>query len=361
MVEHSSRGDRRLLKPIIVGWLVTTKCQLRCHHCWFDHTQPHACYDERLTIAHRLARAGFCRICLSGGEVTLVSGLNEILRVLKKDGTPVAIYTNAIEPFQKNGASWLECWDHEIDYVQVSLDGGDRTDFDNQRGRGSFRRFLRGVRLLRHNKIRMLAHFIATPYNRAKVHQAARLALDLGFEGFVAQMFQARGNAANIKPDQTLQTARSFNNSVAGLLQDDELLNSSLKLGIAFPISLPLPDYVNYRPAKHSLRIPLKSGNAHAFISPTGSVLPAAHLHPDSKYGCGSLLTDEFTDIWKYGTGFKQMPKYRDLSQALCARCPSVAICRGGNWQRAYDAFGSYDAHNPECHFSRETGSMGFG
>ena len=352
MVAHGSRSNQRLERPAIVGWLVTNKCQLRCRHCWFDHHQPQATYEQRITIAHRLAEAGACRICLSGGEATLVPGLSDIVRIIKASGTPIALYTNAIDPLGRDQTCWMDHFDPATDYLQVSLDGGTRKDFERQRGPDTFERFLAGVGLLRERKARMFAHFIATPFNRARVHEAARLALRLGFEGFVAERFYARGRMLDASAADSLETARAFNASLEQLLVDSEIVDSPLKIGITFPRSLPLPDYVDTPAYQGSFRVSLLHGNAYAFVSPVGELVPEVHLQSHSRSACGSLLEHSFSELWAKAEGLAEFPTHRDLSGALCAQCPSFSLCRGGNFQRALEAFGTVDAHDPECYFA---------
>src|SRR5512139_2517748 len=65
----------RASSPIIIGWLVTTQCQLNCRHCWVTRNQPQASAPEREKIARKLAESNVCRLALSGGEVTLLPDL----------------------------------------------------------------------------------------------------------------------------------------------------------------------------------------------------------------------------------------------------------------------------------------------
>lgn len=354
----------RLAAPLVVGWLVTTNCQLDCRHCWVDRRQVEVSPAERLVIARRLAASGSCRVALSGGEVTLLPDLPDLLRELKESGTPVSVYTNALEPAGPAGrggregrGSWLDYWDPRVDYAQVSLDGGDRRDFEAQRGAGTFDRFLRGVEFLHRRGVRTLARYIATPFNRGNVHSAARLALDMGFEGFAAELFYPEGRAAEIDERQTVATALKFNASIAEMLGDDALMASRLKLGIVFPCVVRPPDFVREAlprsPERPSLSVAVPNGTTICFVAPSGEVLPASHLESREGYRCGSLLDRDLDDIWRSGPGFARMPRVRDLSSAPCSRCPDFRLCRGGRAERALSRFGTIHAHDPACHRCR--------
>ncbi len=343
----------RASSPIIVGWLLTSRCQLNCRHCWVKRNQPEASAAEREKIAWRLAEANICRLSLSGGEVTLLPDLAHIVKILKSAGTPICIYTNTIAPLDSAGAkTWLDDWDFETDYVQVSLDGGNAREFEYQRGKGTFDLFIKGVNLLHQLGVRTMAHYVATPYNGGDVYAAAKLAFDLGCTGFSAELFYPEGKAASIGYDEAQETARNFNASLELMLLDSRLMRGPIELGIAIPIQVPFPSFLQqYKPQKElSLKIPVKNGTILCFVTPAGKVVPAGHLEFNQAFWCGSLLEQDLGEIWKNGPGFARMPRFRDLSATRCADCPDFWFCGGGHEQRANDFYGTYHAPDPYCH-----------
>jgi radical SAM protein with 4Fe4S-binding SPASM domain len=347
----------RLSLPLVVGWLVTTQCQLHCQHCWVEAPYPQASPAEQELIARRLAAEDICRVCLSGGEVTLLPELGRLVRILKEGGIPLSIYTNALAVGRKTprGRHWLDHWDGDIDYAQVSLDGGNCEDFEAQRGKGTFAPFLKGIKFLRQHQVRLLARYIATPFNRADVHGAARLAMELGCEGFAGELFQPAGRAAAISLEDTLAAAQAFNASLETMLRDRELMSSPMQLGICFPNVVPLPVFFRDSSLQAKpLRRAMQNGTAHCFVLPSGDIFPATYLADEPAYFCGSLLHDDLDNIWREGAGFQKMPRVRDLSQSLCASCPDFCYCQGGSEERAFRRFGTFNAHDPHCHFCRE-------
>jgi radical SAM protein with 4Fe4S-binding SPASM domain len=343
----------RAASPIIVGWLLTPRCQLNCRHCWVKRNQPEAHAAEREKIAWKLAEANICRLSLSGGEVTLLPDLAHIVKILKSAGVPICIYTNAIAPLGPTGAeTWLDHWDFETDYVQVSLDGGNARQFECQRGKDTFELFLKGVNLLHRLGVRTMAHYVATPYNGGDVYSAAKLAFDLGCAGFSAELFYPEGKAASISYAETQETARDFNASLEQMLPDSRLMTGPMELGIAIPIAAPFPSFLRqYKPQTGApLKIPVRNGTLHCFVTPAGKVVPAGHLENKQDFWCGSLLEQDLGEIWKNGPGFARVPRFRDLSATRCADCPDFWLCGGGREERAKDFYGVYNAPDPYCH-----------
>ncbi|MHB8108611.1 MAG: radical SAM protein [Syntrophorhabdaceae bacterium] len=352
LADRIIRSGNRASSPVIVGWLVTTRCQLNCRHCWVTRNQPQASQAERERIARRLAESNICRLSLSGGEVTLLPDLQNIISILKSTHTPICIYTNAINPPGVGSDSWLKLWDFETDYVQVSLDGGNAREFEGQRGKDTFTSFLEGVQLLHRLGVRTMAHFVATPFNGGSVHSAAKLASELGCAGFSAELFYPEGKAASISYNVAQKTAMDFNASMEQMLLDIQLMNGPMEIGVAIPVMAPFPSFLQqHKPANvRPLRTPMKNGAIHCFVTPAGKVVPFNHLDPNEDLACGSLLEQDLDEIWKNGPGFTDSPEYRDLSNTRCAACPDFWFCGGGREDRAYGFYGTYNAPDPYCH-----------
>lgn len=129
--------------PLVVSWIISTQCQIRCRHCWSrPENVPQPSSHTLLHIARQLAQAGVCRVVLSGGEPTLAPELVQCLRILAETGTPVSIYTNALDPLGvRKVPSWLDEWEPEYNYLQISMDGSNQKTFEAQREKGHLRVF----------------------------------------------------------------------------------------------------------------------------------------------------------------------------------------------------------------------------
>lgn len=352
MLSDLERRGARPATPVVVGWLVTDRCQLRCRHCWVgDRRTRSLAADARRLVAERLATPPSARVCLSGGEVTLLPDLGELVAILKAGGRPVAVYTNAIAPLDgPAGDTWLAHWDSAVDYVMVSLDGGDAASFDAQRGHGSFAKFVAGVQALRARKVRILAHYVASPFNGGDVHSAAALARDLGCEAFAASFVYPRGRARDLPWPTILAAARAFNAAALRLLGDASVTEGTMRLALSFPNVVPGPAGLpRRRPSAAELSVPITSGQTHAFVTASGDLVPATHLRDDPEQRFGSLLEAPLTELWNRAPLVRRLPRVRDLRATRCADCHDFAWCRGGHHYRAEELAGSHDRSDPWC------------
>ncbi len=127
---------------------LTTRCNLRCAHCYSASGPDRADeLDLRVVLAalERLRGEGYSQLSLSGGEPTLYKDLPELLAQAKQLGWRTSVVTNGLtvasRRFEQSAPS--------MDVVAVSLDGGEATH-DRLRGRdGSFRKALENLAALK--------------------------------------------------------------------------------------------------------------------------------------------------------------------------------------------------------------------
>jgi MoaA/NifB/PqqE/SkfB family radical SAM enzyme len=114
----------RLVRPVILSYFVTFRCNLRCSFC--DYTDPlfRSRYPEVSTgSAIRLleiARQGIPSLAISGGEPLLRDDIVEILRAAHEFAyKPIALFTNSLLLEERE-----DVLDY-VDFLQISLDTAD--------------------------------------------------------------------------------------------------------------------------------------------------------------------------------------------------------------------------------------------
>ena len=135
----NGRGNKKLVKPMIVGLYVTMKCNFRCTYCddgsgnMYPHI-PETRLDTAKTIQlMEILRKASPGMNITGGEPTVRGDIDEILKhVGRLRFCPVTFNTNAF--LLDKHLSVL----HHIDYLVVSLDSPDthRSDMLIDVGRG---------------------------------------------------------------------------------------------------------------------------------------------------------------------------------------------------------------------------------
>ena len=150
----------------VFQWHITHVCNLRCRHCYqkdYQCSMPEEQIYEILDKYSAFVRQNdyFGQINLTGGEPLLHPSFFALAREIKRRGFRLGILTNGTL-IDANVADQIKAL-HPV-FVQISLDGTPR-QHDRIRGRGAFRKALRGIRLLKARGIRVLVSFTAQKNN----------------------------------------------------------------------------------------------------------------------------------------------------------------------------------------------------
>ena len=162
-------------------WHITHRCNLRCTHCYQD---DYAAFGSREALAnvldqydamlHACGFKGYLNV--TGGEPLTHPDLFWLLREARERGVTTAVLSNGTLIGRREAVRLQACG---VDYVQISLDGMERTH-DAIRGKGSFARAVAGIRALRERKIFVTVSFTAQRGNLGELPKLARFCDDIG-------------------------------------------------------------------------------------------------------------------------------------------------------------------------------------
>ena len=136
--------------PIMVSFDVTSRCNLRCVHCFNDSGSEAPFTDlppeVKLEIARQVAAIHPHNVCLCGGETLCCPNLLEIMDVLRPAVGKLSMVSNGFLMTREKAA---ELHAHGMDLMQISIDGANAWQHDSFRGvQGSFDRATAAVRNL---------------------------------------------------------------------------------------------------------------------------------------------------------------------------------------------------------------------
>lgn len=170
------------MRPEIVAFNLTDRCNLRCRHCYND-SGGGAGRDlppgELLRIAGEIARLEPAGVCLCGGEPLLSPVLFEVIACLRPHVGSLSMVSNGWLMDRDMAEKIAACG---VDNVQISLDGAEPWQHDSLRGAaGSFERACRAVRYLRQSGLPQVAvSLIPNPLNIRCLEQYFSLCIFLG-------------------------------------------------------------------------------------------------------------------------------------------------------------------------------------
>jgi radical SAM protein with 4Fe4S-binding SPASM domain len=144
---------------------LTNKCNLTCIHCLRDAgkaAENELTTAEWLDVVDRFSDIHKGQVCLSGGEPLLHPGAFDIIKLAKKKGMFVILFTNGTMIQTQEVADELGQY---VDRIQMSLDGATAEVNDSIRGKGCFEKVIRASQLLDDKSMEIYIGMALMPQN----------------------------------------------------------------------------------------------------------------------------------------------------------------------------------------------------
>jgi radical SAM protein with 4Fe4S-binding SPASM domain len=139
---------KRIRPHAFARFHLTQRCQLSCVHC-YTSSSPLLPSDNELPVERwiqlvdEFADNGGEQILFTGGEALVYKGCIDIMRRAHEAGLEVTLFSNGMLI-----PRYIDDLVEVADVVQISVDGPNAETHDAIRGRHSFRRAMRAIRLL---------------------------------------------------------------------------------------------------------------------------------------------------------------------------------------------------------------------
>ncbi|MDD4661790.1 MAG: radical SAM protein [Candidatus Pacebacteria bacterium] len=322
-------------------WHITERCNLCCTHCYKDEK---LIKEEISTIQvfeildkyyNQLDEWNFDknsnRISFTGGEPFIREDFWEILENCynHRDKVSYGILSNGTL-IDSQVISKLK--DLKVSYVQVSLEGLEKIN-DQIRGKNSFDRAVRGLKLLAENKIPCNISTTITSKNLKEIPKLIKLAKEIGVKSIGIRRLVPIGMG---KKMQGLMITPQENQEMLKFIQKEN--SGDFHLGVGCEEGL-------Y--AQQMEHIPNGICNAGYF---SFSVLPNADVYPCRRLPilCGSLLVNNFREIMETSKELIELRNYDNCNKE-CKKCPFFNECLGGAKCVANGYFGDPFAPDPQC------------
>lgn len=332
------------MKEFHIQWHITSKCNLRCIHCYQDNFSSegelewpdlkYICdnlletmekWNTRLTIA------------LTGGEPFLKSELWDIIDYLSNSRylSNISIITNGtvIDKYVQKILDYPALKD-----IYVSLDGITEESNNSIRKKGMFDKVIENIKLLKSYDFSVFIMYTLLKRNIKEAEGLLDFSKPLGVNGYILERFIPQG-------------AKAKNELISPEELDHLYQNTFNQCGL---------EYKREEGAKyHALKIEMKKEEtsprlfgAECIVAkdgcallPDGTVLPCRRFfHP-----LGNLLTGEFDSIWKDSKILDELRNKENL-KGSCRNC-GIEECRGCR-ALAHALTGNYLSFDPLCRLS---------
>jgi len=165
---------------------LTYGCNLHCVHCYTDCynradlIKQEMSYEEITRILDQLAAEGCLWVCFTGGEIFMRKDFLDVYAYAKQKGFLITLFTNGTL-FTEAIADYLK--EHPPFKIEISCHAATEETFDRiTQVRGSFQRFMKGVRLLLERGLPIKIKTKAMTLNRHELDQIQALVEGLGLQ-----------------------------------------------------------------------------------------------------------------------------------------------------------------------------------
>lgn len=313
-------------------WLITGRCNLNCKHCYASQYRGEVELGTRdvIRVLNDAYAEGVEHVNFTGGEPILRKDMFKILEECKNIGLSSSLFTNSTIIDVKDAEKFSKL---EIP-IYTSIEGPTREIHEKIRGRNSWDKALRGIKLLREYDIPFHINITITSLNWSFAGETLEKAVMLGANSVSIIPSMPAGNSLKYRITPTLY---EYNHALT-----DAYLKAR-ELGVEFrawctpfaPKTLRL-EHIRYSTCRDW---------GVADVSPSGDILLCDVL--------GVRLANVksgFRSAWETAINSKMYREAINTPIPLeCRGCEISRICRGGCYARCYLSRGSFEGPDPLC------------
>jgi len=318
--------------PETVFWDITSRCNLRCSHCYYfgeATPQTELSSNEIKRVIYELAAFGVSNLIFSGGEPFL---REDLLTIISSAAigvfSDVSIATNGTL-ISRRAAKKLKSVRVN---VQISIDGDTPALHDMIRGvDGAFKGALRGIRLLQEEGVPVTVCTVATANNVERIPAIIELMRNLRVDNYRVQGLVPVGQGKNNMDKLGLAPGRM--KELVEFLESQSIPISSYNFTLSDPPIVPVDFSGTGACAAATTSCSITSG---------GDVVPCTHL-----WGlrADNVRNHTFQWIWDNSPILRY---FRSIAlhevKGNCRECRWLVLCHGGCKAENYlsgDIFGS--------------------
>ena len=339
--------------PFIVSYSITTKCNLKCKHCYSDSVEAapdELSTAEALRLMDDLSRWGIRLLVIDGGEPLCRPDVLDIVKYASSKGIRTTIGSNGTLIDETMARKMLDAGARA---VAISVDAADASTHDYFRGMtGAFEQTMRGLEACRATGLPFQLNMVIRKETLPQLGDMLRLAVDSGANA--AELFDlvAAGRAKRESSKQLLDLdERKRAMEWLAEAQEDCPIVIRVPACPMYPILLQEKHIQpKHFPAQMLQRIPYYGRGCAAgmpmgyvMVTCNGEVNPCMLL----QIRLGNIREQSIISIWEDSPALAQL-RQRELLKGKCGDCSYRIACSGCRG-RAYEETGDMMAADPGC------------
>lgn len=328
---------------MIVSWMTTNRCNLKCRHCYQD-AGPGARADELAgeearRLIDQIAAAGFKIMIFSGGEPLMRPDIYDLVAYAAGRGLRPVFGTNGTLITREAAARLKDCG---ACAMGISLDSLDPARHDAFRGMpGAWDATVAGMDACREAGLPFQIHTTVLDWNEGEVCDITDFAVERGAMAHYVFFLIPVGRGKYIN-DTSLEVAAN-----------ERLLRRIMLKQAEVPIDVKPTCAPQFTRVAEQLGVETRfargclAGLSYCIVSPEGVVRPCAYMTEEA----GSVRERPFDEIWRDAEVFRRL-RGRSYGGS-CGTCDYREGCGGCRARAAFYHDGDYLAQDDYCAHGR--------
>lgn len=333
---------------MLVSWMSTNKCNLKCVHCYQDADQASSkelSTQEARRMIDEIVRAGFKIMIFSGGEPLLRPDIYELVAYAASHGLRPVFGTNGTLITAEVAYDLKEAG---ACAMGISLDSLDPLKHDAFRGVDYAHALtLKGIEACKQAGLPFQLHTTVVHWNRDEIPKITDFAVESGAIAHYLFFLIPVGRGMFIK-----ETALE-------VLENEALLRTIMTKASQVPIDVKPTCAPQFRRVATQLGVDTRfsrgclAGLTYCVIGSEGLVRPCAYMTEEA----GDVRKQAFDEIWKTSPVFKHLRS--KAYGGSCGSCEYREGCGGCRARAAYYHKGDILAQDDYCAYGQKLESAG--
>ena len=328
---------------MIVSWMTTNKCNLRCLHCYQDaleEQEGELTTEEAFVMIEQIAKAGFKIMIFSGGEPLLRPDIFDLVAHAAKQGLKPVFGTNGVL-ITKEVAQKLK--DAGAAAMGISIDSLDAAKHDHFRGlEQAHAQTLAGIENCKEVGLPFQLHTTVVDWNKEEVCDITDFAEGIGAIAHYVFFLIPVGRGEYIKETSL------------AVQENEALLKKIMQKQAEVSIDVKPTCAPQFTRIAQQLGIETRftrgclAGLTYCVIGSEGIVRPCAYMVEDA----GDVREQPFDEIWANSEVFNTLRT--QAYSGACGSCDYKSVCGGCRARAAYYHEGDILAQDDYCAHSQQ-------
>jgi putative heme d1 biosynthesis radical SAM protein NirJ2 len=323
---------------MIVSWMTTNECNLRCAHCYQDADERRArelSTEEGMALIDQIAAAGFKIMIFSGGEPLLRPDIFELVEHASRAGLRPVFGTNGTLLTDEVAMRLKEAG---ACAMGISVDSLDAVKHDRFRGlERAHALTMAGIESCKKAGLPFQIHTTVVDWNRDEICDITDFAQRIGAVAHYVFFLIPVGRG------------KIINDTALEVRQNEELLRAIMRKQAEVSIDVKPTCAPQFTRIAKQLGIETRfsrgclAGLTYCVVGAEGLVRPCAYMEETA----GDVRETPFDEIWRDSPVFQRL-RTRAYAGA-CGTCDYVEGCGGCRARAAFYHDGDYMAQDDYC------------